>query len=252
MMRKRNGWKVPVMLGAALLVAVPSFVAAQGGDGFLFKQPVLSIGIRTGVSVPRASSDIFAHTFDQLTLGKSDFAAGYFGAEIAVRVSDRVDLAFGAGHSGSSTRSEFRDWVDADDLPIEQTTDLAVNPVTMSVKYYLSDRGRSVGRFAWIPNKVNTYVGGGAGITWYRFEQRGDWVDFETLDIFNTRFKSNGSGASVHALAGVDVALTKFFFLTGEGRYSWARGALDEFSFEGFDKMDLYGLQFAVGFSARF
>lgn len=240
------------MLGAALLLAVPSFVAAQSGDGFLFKQPVLSIGIRTGVSVPRASSEIFDHTFQKLTLGKSDFAAGYVGAEIGVRVGDRVDLALGAGQSGSSSRSEFRDWVDADDLPIEQTTELTVIPVTMSVKYYLSDRGRSVGRFAWIPNKVNTYVGGGGGITWYRFEQRGDWVDFDSFDIFNTRFKSNGSGASVHALAGVDVAVTEFFFLTGEGKYSWAQGALDEYSFEGFDKMDLSGLQFTVGFSARF
>ena len=54
------------------------------------------------------------------------------------------------------------------------------------------------------------------------------------------------------ALAGVDVAVTEFFFLTGEGKYSWAQGALDEYSFEGFDKMDLSGLQFTVGFSARF
>jgi hypothetical protein len=48
------------------------------------------------------------------------------------------------------------------------------------------------------------------------------------------------------------MSLTKNLFLTGEGRYSWAKGDLDLYHFEGFEKMDLSGLQLSVGISARF
>ncbi len=241
-----------LILAAAALLTLPAQGAAQGGEGFLFKQPIISLGLRAGYAMPRASSDIYDYTIDQLTLEKGDFGAGYFGGELAARVSDRVDIAFSVGHSSSSTSSEFRDWVDLDDNAIEQVTDLAITPITVGVKYYLSERGRSIGRFAWIPTRVNPYVGGGVGFTLFQFEQRGDFVDFETLDIFNTVFRSDGNARSLHATAGVDLSISKNLFLTGEGRYSWAKGSLDEFVFEGFDKMDLAGLQFTVGLSARF
>jgi hypothetical protein len=241
-----------LLVAALLAVAPPEDAAAQGGQGFLFKEPVVSVGFRMGYAMPRAGSDIFAHTRDQLTIEKKDFAGGYYGGELAVRLSDRLDLALGVGYSGSSTASEFRDWVDLDDLPIEQVTEFSTTPVTLSAKYYLTDRGRSIGRFAWVPSTLNAFVGGGLGLTYYRFEQDGDWVDFETLDIFTSQFTSKGDGLQLHALAGLEVSISRNFYLTGEGRYLWADAPIDELSFEGFDDVDLAGLQFTIGISARF
>jgi len=244
---------VQALLVATLFAVLPpEFAAAQGGPGFLFRQPIVSVGLRTGYSLPRAGSDIFAHTQEQLTIENSDFAGNYFGGEVSVRVSDHVDLAFGVGYTESITRSEFRDWVDTDDQAIEQTTKFAMTPVTLSAKYFLMDRGRSIGRFAWVPARLNAYVGGGVGVTFYNFDQVGDWVDFETSDIFNTQFKSNGNGKQLHALAGIDLTITKNIFLTGESRYLWADAALDATFFKGFNDVDLAGLQFSVGISARF
>ncbi len=255
---------VQALLVATLFAVLPpEFAAAQGGPGFLFRQPIVSVGLRTGYSLPRAGSDIFSHTQEQLThvvgrdghareIENSDFAGNYFGGEVSVRVSDHVDLAFGVGYTESITRSEFRDWVDTDDQAIEQTTKFAMTPVTLSAKYFLMDRGRSIGRFAWVPARLNAYVGGGVGVTFYNFDQVGDWVDFETSDIFNTQFKSNGNGKQLHALAGIDLTITKNIFLTGESRYLWADAALDETFFKGFNDVDLAGLQFSVGISARF
>ena len=247
---------IQALLVAALFAVFPPENAAaqagQGGQGFLFRQPVVSLGLRTGYTVPRAGSDIFAHTRDQLTVEKSDFAGGYLGGEIGLRLADHFDLAFGVGYTSSITTSEFRDWVDTDDLAIEQVTKFSTTPVTLSSKYYLTDRGRSIGRFAWVPSRMNAYVGGGVGLTFYRFEQSGDWVDLETLDIFNSEFTSRGRGTQLHALAGLDVSISKNFYLTGEGRYVWADAAIDERFFEGFEDVDLAGLQFTVGISARF
>ena len=246
-------WTVQALLLAALFaVWPPEFAAAQGGPGFLFRQPIVSLGFRMGYAMPNAGSDLFAHTRDQLTIEKKDFAGGYYGGELAVRLSDRLDLALGVGYSGSSTASEFRDWVDTDDQPIEQVTEFSTTPVTLSAKYYLTDRGRSIGRFAWVPSTVNAFVGGGLGFTYYRFHQSGDWVDFDTLDIFNSRFTSSGTGMQVHTLAGLDVSISKNLYLTGEGRYLWADAGINEMFFEGFSDVDLSGLQFTVGISARF
>ncbi len=244
-----------LLVAAVFAVVTPADAGAQagqGGRGFLFRQPNVSLGLRTGYAVPRAGSELFTHTRDQLTVEKSDFAGGYIGGEIGVRLSDHFDLAFGVGYTSSITPSEFREWVDTDDLAIEQVTEFSTTPVTLSGKYYLTDRGRSIGRFAWVPRRMNAYVGGGVGLTFYRFEQSGDWVDFETLDIFTSEFTSRGRGTQLHALAGLDVSISKNFYLTGEGRYLWADAAIDDRFFEGFDDLDLTGLQFTVGISARF
>jgi len=116
----------------------------------------------------------------------------------------------------------------------------------------VTDRGRSIGRFAWVPSTVNAYFGGGFGFTYYKFEQVGDFVDFETLDIFTSHFKSTGTGLQVHSLAGIDLSISNNVYLTGEGRYLWADAGISERSFQGFDDVDLSGFQFTIGISARF
>jgi len=253
----------------ALLVATlfavfpPEDAAAQGGNGFLFRQPVVSVGLRTGYALQSAGSDIFAHTRDQLTVEKGDFSAGYIGGEFGVRISDHIDLALGVGHAKSSTESEFRDWTEdtedtpagEDGLPIEQVTDFSTTPLTLSVKYYLMDRGRSIGRFAWIPSRMNVYLGGGVGVTYYRFDQSGDWVDDEDPDnvvIFPSDFTSGGRGKQLHGLAGLDVSVHKNLYFTGEARYLSADAAINKQFFDGFDDVDLAGFQFSVGISAWF
>ena len=148
--------------------------------------------------------------------------------------------------------SEFRDWVDLDDLPIEQETTLQRVPLTLGLKWYLGDRGRAIGRFAWIPEDVNAYVGAAGGVTFYRFEQEGDFVDYETLDIFFDTFTMTGSTPTAHLYAGVDYSLFPNLLATLEGRYAWSKAVDMSGDFVGFEPMDLSGLQASVGFSVRF
>src|SRR5690606_2350679 len=104
-------------------VATPGVLVAQGGPGFLFSSPKVSLGFRAGYTLPRASSNLFDDSRELLTLSRSDSGGPYFGGEVAVRLDERWDVALTIGWAGTRRRSEYRDWVDQDFLPIEQETD---------------------------------------------------------------------------------------------------------------------------------
>ena len=251
MSRRRN-----VLAGAAVL-AVTNLAAALPAAGqaaerdFLFRVPRVSLGIRGGYAVARASSEIFDFTRQELTVERSDFDAPAFGGQLAIRVAPRVDVAVDVSVATTRTKSEFRDWVDNNDLPIEQETEYRRVPLTVGVKAYLKDRGRSVSRFAWIPARWAPYVGAAGGWVWYRFEQVGDFVDYETLDIFADHFNSEGTTPTVHVYTGADWSLGPYFVVTAEARYAWARADMSG-DFVDFDPMDLSGLQASLGISLRF
>ena len=245
------------LAGLALLATAGADpAAAQRGSGFLLGTPKVSMTFKAGFAQPRAggggdTQSLWDFTREQLTIGNRDLGGASIAGEIAVRTSERLDLTFSLGHTISATRSEFRDWVDMDDLPIEQTTEFSTLPLTVGFKSYLFDRGRALGRFAYIPRKWNPYVGAAGGFVWYRFEQFGDFVDYETLDIFSDRFLSTGRGMTLHLLGGMDVAVSKHIMLVGEGRYAFASAPLDS-DFVGFPNLDLAGFQVTAGISLRY
>ena len=61
---------------------------------------------------------------------------------------------------------------------------------------------------------------------------------------------SSGWTVAAHAFAGVDISLGPRFFLTGEGRYTWARAPLGR-DFSGFGRLDLSGLSVTAGVGIR-
>jgi hypothetical protein len=243
---------------ASLLLAAPA--AAQSRD-FLFSHPHVTLGFRIGFAAPTASSDIFDFMAEELArpgsgdplqpLDRSDFDGLDVQGELAVRVHDRVDVALNVAHSESSIRSEFRDWVGTDDLPIEQTTEFSRTPVTIGLKGYLRDRGRSISRFAWVPYGWAPYVTAGAGFVVYDFFQRGEFVDYEDFDVFPASYVSEGTAAAAHAGAGVELSLGKHLIATGEARYLWSEAEMSR-DFVDFDDIDLSGAQIALGLALRF
>lgn len=241
------------LLAATILALLPqSGIAQAAGNGFLFKQPRVAVKFETGYAFQRAQSDLFDFVLERHTLNRRDFDSPYIGGEIAIRVSEHWDVAVGVGHQESSVRSEFREYIDTDDFPIEQVTRLRLLPVMVGAKYFFRERGRAIGRFAWIPATVEPFVGVAVGLLAHRFEQDGDFLDFDTLSIFADRLVSRDETFSARASAGLNVSLSELFVVTGEARYGWARGKLNENVFSGFDKMDLAGLQLVVGISFRY
>ncbi len=224
---------------------------AQGsGNGFLFQRPIGTFGVRGGFNRASAGSDIFSFVQSQLTLGRSSFDGLAGVAELSFHLNDRMDLAFGVTYAAKGARSEFRNYVDQNNLPIEQTTSLRQVPLTASVRYHLAPRGRQIGHLAWVPARFSPWVAAGGGVTWYRFRQHGDFVDFSNFNVFRDDFRSDGWTPGAHASAGVDIALGPRFLLTGEGRYSYAKAPMGD-SFVGFKPIDLSGFAFMTGLSVR-
>ena len=156
-----------ILLAAAAALAGPRLAHAQdAGNGFLFGTPHASLSLRCGLAAPEARGDVFQFVTRQFTLGRNDFRSGVLDADVGFRLNDRVDLALAASYARSLRGSEFRDWVDNNNQPIEQSTALARVPLTASLRLYLAPRGQSIGSFAWIPARFAPYVTAGGGAMW--------------------------------------------------------------------------------------
>ncbi|HEX7941979.1 MAG TPA: outer membrane beta-barrel protein [Gemmatimonadaceae bacterium] len=240
----------------ALAIAIPggTLSAQLAGNGYLFHAPYVTFGLRGGYSAATAGSDVFTDVTQQLTLSKRDFGSLTVGGDVAFRISSQVDLTLDAGYSRASHQSEFRNFVDNNDLPIEQTTTFERIPLTANVKVHLTPTGRSIGHLAWIPSRVVPYVGGGVGMMSYRFRQQGDFVDFNTNNVFNSTFDTQDDGRDwafiQQVMAGVDYNFSPMFGVTLDARYLHGRGDLGT-AFSGYDKIDLSGASASVGISVR-
>jgi len=245
-----SGRYAALLLAATAIAVTRPSRAQTAGDGFLFHTPRFAWGVHGGFDRATASSDVFGFVTKQLTLNRGDFSSATFGSNLAFPVSRSNDIVFDISYASVARRSEFRDWVDQNNLPIEQTTSLRRIPITLGFRHYLTARGRSIGRFAWIPAARATYVGLGAGMMQYRFRQIGDFVDFQTLNVFPDEFVSKAWTPVLHAQAGIELSLGRVVMLTGEARYTWAKGPMSR-DYVGFNRIDLSGISVTTGFAIR-
>lgn len=228
----------------------PAAAAAQPpstGDrpDFLFGQPRGMVGISGGwLRAEGGSKDDGLLRFfrDELTIGERGYDSPLFRFAFGASVSSRVDLVFDVDVSRSRAVSEYEHFTEGD-LPIAQTTELTQVPLNAGVRFWVTPRGRRVGRLAWVPNTLAFHVGAGIGARWYRLAQFGDFVNRD-LSIDSTRFVSQGWAASRHAAAGVSIRLSPRVFAVADVRRVWSQRELaDEFS----GRLDLDGLQMTGG-----
>lgn len=235
-------------------LAASPLIAQQGtGRGFLFRPPPATLTLYGGLAAPFANGGVHELATSELTLDRGDFRTGSFGAELAIVLKPRLDFVVGMERSRTLRRSEYRDWVDNNDNPIEQSTRFDRTPIVASARLYLADRGRSIGSVAWLPAQFVPFVSLGAGTTHYRFEQYGDFIDQQTLNIFSDRLTSRGWAFTMAAGGGAQWNLSERFVLTGEARYLHANGDGDSPTgeFSGY-KVDLSGVSTLIGITVRF
>jgi len=242
--------RLTVVLMFAAALAVPLGAQSEASRGYLFREPPVALSVYGGFAQPVATGDLWAFTFDELTLGRRDFGAEEWGGDIAFRISPRVDFVVAYSVNDVSRRSESRDWVGTDGFPIRQTSRLIRRPFGASLRYHMWDRGRMLGTRAWVPNRFVPFVGLGFGRMVYSFDQQGEFVDEATLDVFTDRYRAAGRAAYAQLSAGGAWTLLPSLALTGEARYLFA-SADGNPSFSGFDRLDLSGLSANVGLTLR-
>ncbi|WP_309673144.1 hypothetical protein [Gemmatimonas sp.] len=236
---------------AVLAPALPLSAQSTGGDGFLFSPPHATWSIRGGFSRASASSDVFSFVTDRLTVDRGDFSGLSLATDLAFRVHSRVDLLLGTGINTRVKRSEDRDFIGTDDLPIEQRTTFRRIPITAGLKLHLRPEGRSISKLAWVPSKLSPYLAAGGGMMYYLFKQDGEFVDYQTLDVFRTALKSTDVSAMAFGSVGTTYSLTPHIGLNAELRYEHARGALSS-DFRDFSPIDLSGVGLTAGLLFRF
>lgn len=215
---------------------------------FLFQQPRYFLGFRVGLLFPQADSDVFDFVVRELTLEKSDFQSWDLGVEGGFNLFEKVDMVFTFDYSDRSKTSEFRDFVDEQGLPITQTTGFKQSSLTAGIRYLFIPRGRAIGQYAWLPNRIVPFVEAGVGGVWYRFDQKGDFVDSVTLEIFPAYLQSSGWAPTGYLGGGADIYLFKSAYLTLDLRYSLGEHDMSR-GFTGFDPIDLGGLRATAGLS---
>jgi opacity protein-like surface antigen len=233
----------------AVGAAMPA-LAQRGGNGYLFGQPEVSLTIRGGYARANAGSDLFDQVTQDLTLSKGDFSGITVGAELGFALTSRLNISVDLGYSRSNKRSEFRKFIDNENLPIEQNTEFERLPLMVNLKAYLMPRGRSIGKLAWIPAPVAPWVGVGGGTMRYRFHQYGDFIDFNTKNVFRGDYNTDDWTTAFQGLAGADISLSPHIALTGEARYLWAKAPLGR-DFSGFERIDLSGVSATLGLTYR-
>jgi outer membrane protein W len=235
----------------AMLVEARPARAQDSGDGFRFGRPSGSWSLRGGFAMPTAGSDVFSFTSSTFTVNRQDFRAFDYGADLSFTLTPRLDLVLDIAHSSSSKGSEYRKFEDNNQLPIEQTTSFQRTPVTINARYYLMDRGRQIGRYAWVPSRVAPYVGAGVGAMNYGFDQTGDFIDFTTLAVGPDALHSSGWAPMAQAFAGAEWSMGTGWALRTEARYVTASATMSS-DYVGFQKIDLSGFTTNVGFFVRF
>lgn len=245
-------WLVGAVVATALALSPQTSRAQSGeGDGYLFHTPLAALTIRLGAAQPTASSRVFDFTSQQLTVNKSDFLGFSGGADLEFNPVPRLGVLMGVNASARNTPSNYRNFVDNNDQEIEQATSFRRASWTTGLKYYFTNPGRSVSRFAWVPNRVTPYVTAGGGVMYYSFRQTGDFVDFADNGVFNTTLESSGWTPTLYGSAGVQYALSARMSLITEARYDRASSAMSK-DFQGFDRIDLSGFALSTGLHLRF
>ena len=241
---------LPAAAVLAVALAGPGAEGAAAQDGFLFKPPVASLELKVGRAMYAADSDLFQSITSDLTLRKQDFAAFSVGADLALVAADPLDIVIGVGYNRSRNPSEFRDFVDQDDLPIRQVTEVSHVPLTAGLRVYPLSRGASIGQHAWIPARFTPFVGGGAGITFYKFRQQGDFVDQQDLSIFTDELEAASTAFLAYGEAGGTYWVSQRLGFNGAARYTFGEATMDD-DFQG-STLDLRGLHGSAGLAIRF
>jgi hypothetical protein len=235
------------------LITLPSFAVAQSGRGFLFKRPNGSFVIRAGYEAANTQSQPFTVAREQTTLGPRSFDGFNLGLDLNFVLTNHVDFVTTFDASTRTNTAEYREW-EENGQPIVHQSTLDRAALGAGFRFNPLGRGRQISNLAFIPAKLVPYVGATAGMMWYDFTQKGDFVevvDDSTGNIFSDELRSWHYNVMAQAFTGLERRLNARWSVVGETRYTQSSARLVK-DYAGLGDIQLSGLAFTLGATVRF
>ena len=234
--------KVSVLLLSMTVIsagAAPSVLAQSGRGESAFQ-------IRVGGFFPEGGGEFWQESESVFTLDASDFDGSTLGLSFVSSINNNLEVGINADFFEEEVTSFYR----GETEPIGHDTRLSTVPLTVDLRFIPGGRFRQ--RSAGPVRKPVFYVGVGAGVNFWEYEEIGDFIDFsvEPNEVFFDRFREDGEALQVHVMAGLELPLSPGFNLTLEGRRSWADDNLAG-DFAGLGDIELGGTSVFIGGSFR-
>ena len=196
-----------------------------------------------GIRVLAATSELFAANELDFGITDDDFRISGYGFEFDFAVLPRVDISIGFDTADAETFGSYLDLVYDNGGEIEHSARLSMAELSLGV------RVRLIGGSA----RVRPYLMPGATGAYYRYNEIGDFVDFETADIYYDEFVEESFLPGF--FAGADVAVVRLpdggrVELFGEFRYARTQGEHTE-GFDGVGELRLDRSGALFGFRVR-
>ncbi len=240
--------RVMAILALAAAASLAPREAAAGG-----------IEVRLGAFLPRAegsgliganaTDSLFSTTSDLFGTTKSDWRGVTGGIEFAGEIAPSLELGFHVDGYSRTLDTSYREFVRPGEREIQQTLKLTYVPVGFTLR--LIPGGRHA--------RLRPYVGVGADLIFWNYEEFGDFIDFDSpdLEIVGDAFEADGVQPGFHATGGLRLGLTDDLSLTAEARYQWAPREVmgDDFAprAPGLEnRLDFNGASFTAGLNLRF
>lgn len=228
-----NRFAVAAVLLLALLAGLPTTASAQQ-----------SVTVQFGAFLPkgegsRVQGDVLVINRDYLLFNVGDFNGFLVNGDWSAAIGEYLEAGAGFGFYRSTVPTVYAEWVNEDGSEIQQDLTLRIMPLTALVKILPLGSKRA----------FQPYVGGGLGVYFWRYEERGEFLADDD-SIFQDAFTQSGTSVGPVAVFGARGRVSRSALIGVEGRYQWGSANLSE-DFLG-NKLDLGGFSILATFGYRF
>jgi hypothetical protein len=182
---------------------------------------------------------------DALLFDIKGFRTGHVFGEWTIGFGPHLEAGFGVGFLQRSVPSVYADVVlSPDNTEIPQTLHLRVVPLTAVVRFLPFGR----------PGEVQPYIGAGVAALAFHYSESGQFVDPQTLEVYDDHYTASGTAPGGVVLGGVRFPIRgDIYAFSVEGRYQFGTGNTGGIN-KGFldEKIDLGGWLWDAGFLIRF
>ncbi len=198
--------------------------------------------VKFGLYSPNCNSDIWEINFENLYLEKADFKTSFVSLEYEQLIDRNIAVTFEIGEiERDEVASEYRDYTYEDGSPIAQAVYYKIDFYEFGLKFYPVPRRA----------KVFPFIGLSGGLYHYIYNQYGEFIDFESMTVFDGDFLADQYAFGFAISGGINIKLSRRTYVGIEGKYLSLKGDLGS-EFEGFEPIDFSGVMTSFVIGVRF